>query len=223
MDILNAVSARKSIREFNKKPVSKKILQEILNAAVRTPSANNTQPWDLTVISGDVLDGIRQDNIEKLNAKIKITEVPSDAYQGVYRQRQIDLAVEIFKIMGIAREDKIKRAEWRERGFRFFDAPAAIIISTDRSLDGTWSILDIGCLSQTICLVALKYGLGTCIEGQGVSYPEVIRKFTGIPETKRIIISIAIGYPDLNSRINSLSTQRDEVNSVTTWHGFTEE
>lgn len=223
MDIFDAVITRKSIRAFSNKPVSKKVLYEILSAAVRAPSAVNTQPWELTVVSGEALASICRGNVEKLNAGVAITEIPPDAYEGIFRQRQIGLAIEIFKLMDIAREDKVKRVEWRKRGFRFFDAPAAIIISTDRSLDGTWSLHDIGCLSQTISLVALKYGLGTCIEGQGASYPEVIREFTGIPETKRIVVGIAIGYPDLDSPINSLVTQREEVDSITTWHGFTGE
>lgn len=84
----------------------------------------------------------------------------------------------------------------RERGFRYFDAPAAIIILVDKSLTENGPLLDIGAVIQTICLAALNYGLGTCIEDQGVMYPEVLRELAGIPESKRIIISIAIGYPD---------------------------
>ncbi|GAI64739.1 unnamed protein product, partial [marine sediment metagenome] len=30
------------------------------------------------------------------------------------------LAVQLFKMMGIAREDKEKRTEWMRKGFRFF-------------------------------------------------------------------------------------------------------
>lgn len=61
-------------------------------------------------------------------------------------------------------------AKWLLRGFRFFDAPAAIIIAVDESLDGTLALFDLGAVSQTICLVAMKYGLGTCIEAQGVMF-----------------------------------------------------
>jgi hypothetical protein len=42
----------------------------------------------------------------------------------------------------------------------------------------------------------MHYGLGTCIQDQGVMYPEVLRKLCNIPETKQIIIAIAIGYPN---------------------------
>jgi len=132
----------------------------------------------------------------------------------------VGLAIQIFGLMGIAREDKEKRAEWMERGFRFFDAPAAIILSVDRCLGDGYPLFDIGAISQSICLTALKYGLGTCIEDQGILYPQVVRRFTGIPESKRIIISIAIGYPDWDFPANKLESSREPIESITTWHGL---
>ena len=67
------------------------------------------------------------------------------------------------------------------------------------------------------------HGLGTCIESQGVSYPEVIRRFANIPESKRITISIAIGYPDLGFPANKLESKREPIESIVTWHGFEKE
>ena len=62
---------------------------------------------------------------------------------------------------------------------------------------------------QTICLASLAYGLGTCIELQGVFYPEAIRKYTGIPDSKRFVVSIAIGYPDWDFPANKVTSQRE--------------
>jgi nitroreductase len=147
-------------------------------------------------------------------------KIPSKPFEGKYRQRQIDLAIQIFKLMGIAREDKAKRAEWLERGYRFFDAPSAIILSVDRSLDETRSQFDIGAISQTICLAALEYGLGTCIEDQGIAFSEVVRKHAQIPESKRVATSIAIGYPDWDFPANKLESQREPLEEFVSWHGF---
>ena len=122
--------------------------------------------------------------------------------------------------MGITREDKEGRAEWTQRGYRFFDAPAAIILSVDRSLEELKAMMDIGSFVQTICLTALSYGLGTCIQDQGIMFPEVVRKFTHIPESKRIAISIAIGYPDWDFPANKLESKREPVESFVAWHGF---
>jgi nitroreductase len=81
-------------------------------------------------------------------------------------------------------------------------------------------LLDIGAVMQSICLAALSRGLGTCIEDQGVMYPEVIREFAEIPASKRIIISIAIGYPDWSFPANRVESAREPIDSTTTWCGF---
>jgi len=138
----------------------------------------------------------------------------------VYRDRQVALAKQIFSLMGIEREDMEKRAAWSELGFRFFDAPAAIFILVDRTLSEIGPLLDIGAAMQTICLAALDYGLGTCIEDQGIMYPATVRKHADIPETKRIIIAIAIGYPDPSFPANRLQTDRAPVSQTTRWVGF---
>lgn len=221
MDVIDAIRSRKSVRGFKPDPVPKEVLREILDTARRTPSAMNTQPWHITVVTGEVLDNIRKGNIEMLAAGTAPNpDFPFKPYEGIYRQRQVDLAIQLFKLMGIAREDKVKRAAWRERGYRFFDAPAAIILSMDRSVDKLVAHLDIGAFMQTICLAALNYNLGTCIEAYGIMFPEVVRKFTPLPESNEIVISIAIGYPDWDFPANKLESEREPLENLVTWCGF---
>lgn len=223
MDIIAAIKMRKSIRGYKPNPVSKEILEEILRIANCSPSAMNTQPWELYVLTGKVLENIKRANIEMLNCGVSPSpehHVVEKTLEGEYRRRQVELAKQIFEVMGIVREDKEKRKEWIERGFRFFDAPCAIIICVDKSLGDKGPLIDIGTFLQTICLTSLNYGLGTCIEDQGVMYPEVLRKFANIPSSKRIIISIAIGYPDWDFPANKIKSKRESVENFTTWCGF---
>ncbi len=221
MDIVEAIQSRKSIRGYKPDPVPKEVLREILDIAIQSPSAMNTQSWEITVVTGKALDNIRQGNVEMMNSRATPNpEVPHKPFEGKYRERQVGLAIQIFNLMGIAREDKEKRAEWMQRGYRFFDAPAAIILSMDKWLDESMlNMLDIGAIMQTICLAAWNRGLGTCIEDQGVMFPQVIRKFTGIPESKRIMIGIAIGYPDWEFPANKLESTRESLESVVRWCG----
>ncbi len=218
MEVIEAIRKRKSIRGYKPEPVPMEILKKILETAMHAPSAMNTQPWEVTVLTGGTLDKVRKANIEMLRSGAEPWRRIS--YQGAHRQRQVDLAVQIFKLMGIAREDKEKRAQWMERGFRFFDAPAAIILSIDSSAPEWLALIDIGAFCQSICLAALEYGLGTCIADQGTMFPEVLRKFAGIPESKNMVISIAIGYPDWDFPANKLETDREPVDSFTTWCSF---
>ena len=221
MDLVEAIKARKSIRMYKPDPVPRKVLKEILDIAVRAPSSMNTQPWEFTVIAGEVLEKIKRANVEMLDSGATPTpDWSSKPFEGDYRQRQVDLAIELFRLMGIAREDKEKRAAWTRRGYRFFDAPAAIIISIDRSLDQGRPQLDIGAITQTIALAALNYGLGTCIQGQGIFFSQVVRKYAGIPESKRMVICITIGYPDWSFPANEIETKRVPTDSITTWCGI---
>ena len=221
MDVIEAIRSRKSIRGYKPDPVPKEILKEILEVATRSPSSMNVQPWEITVVTGEVLDNIRKGNIEMLTSgNLPNPDLKMKPWEGIYKQRQVDLAVQIFQLMGIAREDKEKRGAWMQRGFRLFDAPAAIILSVDNSLDLSQPLCDIGSIAQTICLAAINHGLGTCINGQGIMYPEVVRRFTGLPESKLMILCIAIGYPDWDFPANRLETKREPIESNTAWHGF---
>ena len=223
MNITEAIRKRKSIRGFTSAPVSKDIIRDILETAGRAPSAMNTQPWGFTVVGGDVLNKIKSEIIEKLRTGAPaqpehlVVGWPMDS---IYRQRQVALAKKIFSLMDIQREDKEKRTEWLERGFRFFDAPCAIIVTTDKLLAESTPLIDIGAVMQNICLAALDHGLGTCIEDQGVMYPEVLRELAGIGDDRRIMISIAIGHPDADFPANKLETDREPIDDITQWVGF---
>jgi len=221
LDVLKALQTRKSIRGYKPDPVPKEIIAKVLEVATRAPSALNTQPWQITVISGKVLDEIRQENIKALNVGIgSAQEIIRKPFEGIYRKRQVDLAIQIFQLMGIARDDKEKRAQWMMRGFRYFDAPAAIVLSLDKSMDSTLALCDIGVLCQSICLAALEFGLGTCIEDQGILFPDILRKLAGIPEFNLPIMGLAIGYPDWDFPANKLVTPREALNNNTKWYGF---
>ncbi|MBW2674528.1 MAG: nitroreductase [Deltaproteobacteria bacterium] len=223
MDIIEAIIQRKSIRGFKPDPVSKDVLAKILEAACRAPSAMNTQPWEFAVITGNVLNKVRSAIVEKLNKGEPMQpdhQVVSWSNDSTYRERQIELARGLFNLMDIPREDKQKRVAWMERGFRFFDAPVGILLLTDTSLSDVGPLLDLGAAMQNICLAARHFGLGTCIEDQSVLYPEVLREIAEIPESKRIIIAIAIGYPDWDFPANDVSTDRESLDNNTRWIGF---
>jgi hypothetical protein len=66
----------------------------------------------------------------------------------------------------------------------------------------------------------LHYDLGTCIANQGISYPEVLHEFAKILESKRIVISIAIGYPNWDFPANKVVSKREPVENIIRWIGL---
>ncbi len=219
MELRAAIQERRSIRGFTDRPVARKTLEQILELASRAVSSQNTQPWKLCVACGEPLKAICAENVRRVQAGMPL-DMDYPPLEGVYRRRNIDVAKQLFGSMSIAREDRERRDWWTERGFRFFDAPAAIILCMDSSLEEAPYRLDLGCLIQNICLAAMEYGLGTCVEYQGIAYPDVLRKHLGLSEDLRIACGIAIGYPDPDFPANQVVTAREPLENTVSWHGF---
>jgi len=59
MDTLEAIHTRRSIREYQDKPVPEAIITKLLAAAMAAPSARNQQPWEFIIITdSDLLQKI---------------------------------------------------------------------------------------------------------------------------------------------------------------------
>ena len=58
MELIEAIRSRRSIRSFKPDPVPGEVLEKLLETCRWAPSAQNTQPWDLVVLSGQVMEKI---------------------------------------------------------------------------------------------------------------------------------------------------------------------
>ena len=114
MEFEEVVQGRRSIRGYKPDPVPRKVLEEVVELATRAPSSMNTQPWHLYIVTGEPLDRIRKANTERNLAGVPPSrEIRSHgAYEGVHRQRQVDIAVQLFQAMGIERNDTEGRQDW---------------------------------------------------------------------------------------------------------------
>ena len=166
MNFEEFAKSRKSTRGFLDKPISKKLINEIINAAKWAPSSYNTQTWNIHVVTGDILDKIRDGNTKNtLAGKPHVRDFPyKEDYEGIHRQRQIDVAIQLFEVMGIKKEDKEKRMDWMLRGFRQFDAPVSLVLTYDKYLEpAAISHFALGALSYGIVLAAWDRGIGCVI------------------------------------------------------------
>lgn len=213
------IENRKSVRGFSDKPVDRETITKVLKLGTRAVSALNAQPWRFIVLTGDVKEQIARINEEDYvnGAEPDVDDPP---LHGIYRRRRIDIAKQLFGAMDIARENVEKREWWTKRGFRFFDAPAVILVYIEPGLDETASRLDIGAVCQNICLAAMEYGLGTCVENQAITYQNGIREVLKLPRDIRLECGIAIGYEDPEFPANKVKSQRAEIDDITEWYGF---
>ena len=133
------VLGRRSIRGYLDKPVDRETIEDVIRLAMRAPSSYNTQPWHLHVVTGKPLDEIRKGNVERNMAGVPDSREfrTGPKYDGPHRDRQIEVAKQLFGVMGIERHDKEARQDWVLRGFRQFDAPVSIVITFDKSIEGS--------------------------------------------------------------------------------------
>lgn len=226
MELSKAMQERRSIRGYLDKPVPKALLEEIIALANRAPSSMNTQPWHFHVLTGEVLEQVRRGNSERMLAGHPVTrDIPDHgAYDGVHRQRQIEIAVQLFEAMGIGRDDKEKRQEWVMRGFRQFDAPVSVVMTCDRALEdnGTIAHFDLGAVTYGLVLAAWDRGLGAVINGQGIMQSPVVRAAAQIPDDQVILTCIALGWPDDSFAANAVTSRRRPVEEAARFLGFAE-
>jgi len=217
------VTSRRSIRGFAKRPVPKALIREILTLAMRSPSSLNTQPWHFHVLAGATLDRIRAGNTERILAGAPDARefVDLDRYDGVHRERQVEIAKQLFGAMGIAREDAAKRQEWVLRGFRQFDAPVSVVVTYDRSVHGSdLARFDCGGVVNALVNAAWSRGLGCVINSQGSMQSPVVREHAGIPDDEVIMICVAMGFPDDGFPANAVVSRRKSVDEAARFIGF---
>ncbi|MGW6032040.1 nitroreductase [Gordonia terrae] len=218
------VLGRRSIRGFTPDPVPRELIEEILALAMRAPSSMNTQPWNFHVITGEPLDRIRAGNTERNLAGVPHSRefrTGAEKFTGPHRDRQVQVAKQLFGAMGIAREDTEMRLDWVLRGFRQFDAPVCVIVTYDRILDGSDDTpFDCGAVSTALVNAAWSRGLGAVINSQGIMQSPVVREHAGIPDDQVIMKSIALGWPDDTFPANSVISARKSVEEATTFVGF---
>jgi len=220
MEVMEAIRNRRSIRGFGPEPVPRKVLEELLETCQWAPSRFNIQPVQLLILGGEVMEKVKSclTEMDRASTPINPDLPPFRDLPEPYLQRQLDNRERIDTHQfppGTENVDE-RRAEYWDRGGRFHEAPNGIILCIERFLY-PGAILDVGIMAQTICLAALAYGLGTCIIGRAVYWPDMLRELLGLPESKLIILAIAIGYPNPESIINSYPRHRIPLTDSTHW------
>jgi len=216
MKVSQAVSRRASTRAFLDKAVSNELIREILQKASRSPSGGNLQPWRVFVINNKSMN-------EFLNFQENWHEADTPEYdiyppklKEPYRTNRYELGEEMYRLLGIAKDDKEARLNWVMNNFNFFGAPAGLFCYVDKIMGPPqWS--DLGMFLQTFMLLAVESGLDTCPQEAWSLRSACVSNFLNVPDNLMLFCGMAIGFKDEHAQVNNLVSQRNHIDEWATF------
>lgn len=223
MHIEEAVATRRSIRAFRPDPVPPAILREVLEAARRTPSGGNLQPWHAIILTSDALADFCDEMLRSVEKGIGSEPPQYDIYPPAltapYNTRRIKIAEDMYERLGIARSDRAARLAWVARNFAFFGAPVGMIVHMPATM-GPPQWADLGMWMQTVMLLLRAKGLDSCAQEAWSLFHTSIRQHLPIPDSHIIFAGMAIGYADHTAPVNALVSERAELEQYIIMRGF---
>jgi nitroreductase len=224
LNVSDALKQRISIRKFLPTPVPQALVWELLDAARWSPSGGNLQPWKVIVLAGAELDAIRRLAHGGPVGSGQQSEEGSDPVYPPnlwepFRTRRFQVGEDMYKLLGVKREDRAGRLAHVANNFEFFGAPVGLFFVIDRRLGrAQWAHL--GMFMQSLALVAVERGLGSCMQEFWAMLRESLHRHFALAEHDMIYCGMSLGYPDMSAPVNTLRSTRVAVEDFASFRGF---
>jgi len=219
MNVTEAIATRTSIRAFLPKAPDAVVVRQILQTAARSPSGGNLQPWRVFALAGKPLADLKADVAANPFGETPEYDVYPPNLWDPFRTRRFENGEDLYRSIGIPREDKAARLRQLARNGELFGAPVGLFFCLDRKLGPPqWS--DLGMYMQTVMLLATERGLDTCAQEYWARYPQTVAKHLSLPEDHMLFSGMALGWRDPEAPINSLRSQRDDFDLWAEMKGF---
>jgi nitroreductase len=226
MDVRDAVASRFSCRAFLPTPVPLATVRDILERAARAPSGGNLQPWRIHALAGPPLEDlkarIRPHAPTNPRGEGAEYQVYPDPLKEPYHARRYEVGADLYRAIGIPREDRPGRYRQYARNFEFFDAPVGLFCSIDRSM-GAPQWADYGMFVQTVMLLARAHGLHSCGIEAWTSWHKTVTAFLDLPGEHMLFCGMALGYADETAPINRWRSSREGVDGFAVFRGFADQ
>jgi len=214
MQLEQILNKRKSCRAFLDRPIDPQLLRSIISKAARAPSNGNLQPWQIYIVTGAALASLKQTTKQLVDDQVPLQTPEYQVYpkplKDMYDQRRQEIGENLYRVLGISREDKQKRRGQFAKNALMFNAPVGVFAYIDRSLSyGQW--MDLGMYLQSVMLLCEGYGLATCAQGYWTFFHETVRQTTGASDDLMLACGIAIGFEDQDAPINKVRSSRMAV------------
>ena len=211
-----AIASRRSVRGFLPTPVPREVVEDILRVASRAPSGTNTQPWKVTVLSGEAktslsarIRAVYDDPAVLATHHEEYHYYPSD-WASPFIERRRKVGWDLYGLLGIEKSDKPGMHRQHGRNYEFFGAPVALMFTISRTLrQGSW--LDYGMFLQSVMVAARGRGLDTCPQAAFMRFHRIIMEHIGAPDSEMFVCGMSLGHADPDAVANRLVTEREPV------------
>jgi nitroreductase len=222
MKVTDAIMRRISVRAFKPDPVPGSTVREILEAASRSPSGGNLQPWRVYALTGEPLAAFKGIIAAKLAAGESETPeydvYPHNLWEP-FKTRRRDTGAQRYAALGVHDKDRAALKELGERNYRFFGAPVGLFFCLDRRLGPPqWS--DMGMYMLSVMLLAAERGLDTCPQESWSNWPVSVRAFLELPDDLMLFAGMSLGYRDTEHPLNAIRTVREPFEVFAEMRGF---
>lgn len=216
IDALESLLAERwSCRGFLDKPVPREMIDRLLAVAQRTPSWCNTQPWHLTITSGEATVKLREALLASFSGSGTDFDFPS-TYQGVFQERRRESGWQLYDAVGIEKGDREASTAQALQNFEFFGAPHVAILTTEADL-GVYGAIDCGLYVDTFLLAAQALGLGAIAQAALAARAPFLREWFDLPDSRKVVCGISFGFADPEHATATYRTSRAAIGEAATF------
>lgn len=179
MELMDAVTGRRSVRKFREEEVSKEVLEELLTAASWAPSADNMQPWYFVALTRPEDINTLMTTLERVSEEIR----PHLEELFPRHPRVVSQTTAFLRYMG--------------------GAPVYVLAFLQKDYGSTRDSMveSVAAAIQNLLLAAHARGLGTCWvnAATGLGYGPALQQLFA-PDKGEFISLVALGWPDQEPR-----------------------
>lgn len=199
MDFNEVYQKERATRKFTNRKVNENVLRQIIKEAQHSPSLLNSQPWKVYAVMGDQLDKLRKE----YRAKVEEGAEPNEDFATMLSLEWDIFPSQNMATMGASQSYFFNKKLdlFNEANNSMFNAPVVVYLTIPMQ-SPAWSVFDLGIFAQSLMLIALNRGIATMPAHSLVSYPDLVRKYVGIPEDEMVGMAIGLGYPDKTAEVN---------------------
>lgn len=163
------LNKRRSVRDYEDRPVSLDLIKKIIRDSCFAPSSGDGQPWRFIVINNkEWIKNLSDESKRNILSYIETNpDAPLKKYESTLRNKDFNV---------------------------FYNAPCLVYIGGSEKVRSLQ--VDCALAASYFMFSAAARDLGTCWVGLGTSIQDIeIREQVGMPKDYRIVAPIIVGYP----------------------------